>query len=229
MVIYLNPEQDFPDPSREEVDELLAVGGDLSPERLIAAYQKGIFPWFSEETPILWWSPDPRMIIEPGYFHVPKRLKRIIKQGLFNVTVNKDFPQVIDACATVKRSGCQGTWIIPEMIDAYIRLHQLGYAHSVEAWKNGRIVGGLYGVSLGKAFFGESMFYYYSNASKVALVKLINFLESWGFQILDCQQTTSHMLRFGAFEVSRLEFIKRLNSALQSNCYAKQIWTSRVI
>ena len=229
MVIYLHTDHDFPDPSRDDVDELLGVGGDLSPERLVAAYSKGIFPWYSEDTPILWWSPDPRLIVEPCSFHVPRRLSRILKQNLFEFSVNKDFCGVINACATVDRPGCQGTWIIPEMIRAYTRLHYLGYAHSVEAWKNGRLAGGLYGIAIGKAFFGESMFYHVSNASKAALVKFVTYLHSWGFELIDCQQTTGHMLRFGAFEVSRKEFIGRLQNAVTALDHGELVWSPRSI
>jgi len=226
MVVLLHTDYEFPDPSSEDVDELLGVGGDLSPKRLVSAYSKGIFPWYSEDTPILWWSPDPRLIIEPWNFHIPKRLKRILRQNQFRVTVNNAFPQVINACASVQRQGCQGTWIVPDMIEAYTRLHHMGYAHSVEAWQDGQLAGGLYGIALGKAFFGESMFYYFSNASKVALVKLVELLNSLGFEIIDCQQTTSHMLRFGAFEVSRKEFMRRLNQALgKYQGEIERIWT----
>lgn len=225
MVIYLHTEQDFPDPSRDDVDELLGVGGDLGPERLISAYSKGIFPWYSEDTPVLWWSPDPRLIIDPSSFHVPGRLNRILKQGHFEYTINNDFPAVIRACASVDRPGCQGTWIIPDMIEAYTRLHYLGYAHSVEAWTKGRLAGGLYGIAIGKAFFGESMFYYVSNASKAALVKFLNFLNSCGFELMDCQQTTRHMLRFGAFEVSRKEFIRRLHRAISATGRNEPVWS----
>ena len=225
MVIFLHTDFDFPDPSREDVDELLGVGGDLSPKRLVSAYSKGIFPWYSEDTPILWWSPDPRLIIEPQGFHVPRRLQRTVRQNRFNISVNKAFPQVINACASVQRPGCQGTWIVPDMIEAYTRLHNLGYAHSVEAWQDGRLAGGLYGIALGRAFFGESMFYHIANASKVALVKLVRFLNNSGFELIDCQQTTGHMLRFGAFEIPRKEFVQRLNHALGENGFqTENIW-----
>ncbi len=212
-IYYLPPEPVFPDPMHEDVDDLLAIGGDLRPRRLISAYQKGIFPWYSEDSPILWWSPDPRLVLEPGRLHVSKRLARTMRQGKFDLTVNMDFSGVITSCARVVRKGVRGTWIVPEMIRAYINLHQLGYAHSVEAWQDGRLVGGIYGVALGRAFFGESMFHLVRDASKVAMVRLVELLREYEFEFMDCQQTTSHLLRFGAREISRREFLQRLRAA----------------
>lgn len=218
MVIhFLSGFSDFPDPKSEDVDELLAVGGDLRPERLLAAYQKGIFPWYSKDSPILWWSPDPRLVLFPTDLHIPKRLFRILKQGKFEFTLNQNFQRVIESCSKAKRRGAQGTWLVQDMIKAYIRLHHLGYAHSVEAWQDGKVVGGLYGVALGKIFFGESMFYSVSNASKAAFVCLVRLLEEKGFHIIDCQQTTEHLLRFGAVEISRKEFVSILEGSLRSN------------
>ncbi|MCF8040291.1 MAG: leucyl/phenylalanyl-tRNA--protein transferase [Desulfohalobiaceae bacterium] len=204
----------FPDPFREDCGDLLAVGGDLRPERLLAAYSRGIFPWFDENSPILWWSPDPRLILKPSEFRIPSRLKRQLGQKPFVLTVNSDFSQVIRSCAGVERKGSSGTWIVPEMIEAYTRLHKLGYAHSVEAWQGKRLVGGVYGVALGRIFFGESMFYRVSNASKAALAGLMHLLEKKGFLLLDCQQTTAHMLRFGSREIPRRLFLRLVREGI---------------
>lgn len=215
---------DFPDPAQEDVDELLAIGGDLQPGRLIAAYSRGIFPWFSQDCPILWWSPDPRMILIPGELYVSRRLQRFLKQNRFQVSLNLDFQGIITNCAYVKRKGASGTWIVPSMIQAYTELHRLGYAHSMEVWKQKRLIGGIYGVSLGRAFFGESMFYRESGASKLALVHLVRRLQNYGFHFLDCQQSTQHMQRFGAREVSRRDFLHRLHKSGQCGAPAAQCW-----
>lgn len=204
----------FPPPDNAEPDGLLAVGGDLSSERLLVAYKLGIFPWYSADQPILWWSPDPRLILEPGQFHFSRRLRQILKRGTFQVTFDKAFIQVIGACASVPRKGQKGTWITPEMAEAYIRLHELGFGHSAESWLDGKLVGGIYGVSLGRCFFGESMFSYKSNASKVALAVLVERLKAWGFHMIDAQVTTRHLIRLGAKEVPRRLFLKRLEKAL---------------
>ena len=223
-IYYLPPHPVFPDPSRDDVDELLAIGGDLRPERLLAAYRKGIFPWYSEESPILWWSPDPRLILPPESLHVPGRLLRFLRRGPFRVTRNEDFPGVIRSCAEVSRPGVRGTWIVPDMIEAYERLHRLGYAHSVEAWRDGDLAGGIYGVAIGAAFFGESMFYRVSGASKAALVALVAYLGQQGYHFMDCQQTTRHLQRFGAFEIPRKEFMRRLQRALAAGRPAGGTW-----
>lgn len=216
MPVFLLPEQPvFPDPELSEPDGLLAVGGDLSPERLLAAYARGVFPWYGENSPILWWSPDPRPIIEPGRLHVSRSLRRTVNSGHYQVTLDKAFGQVIRCCAASPRPGGEGTWLVPEMIEAYERLHGLGVAHSVEAWDGQGLAGGVYGVALGRAFFAESMFFLRPNASKVALVGLVEFLAGRGFELVDCQQTTPHVLRFGAREIPRKEFIQRLNQALE--------------
>ncbi len=217
-------DSDFPDPAREDVDDLLAIGGDLSPERLIAAYSKGIFPWFSQDSPILWWSPDPRMILIPQELYIPRRLKRNIAQGKFKVSLNFDFYGVICGCAQVPRKGASGTWIVPSMIQAYNELHKLGYAHSVEVWSNDQLAGGIYGVALGRAFFGESMFFRVSPASKVALVYMVRRLEQMGLHFMDCQQSTGHMFRFGAKEVTRLDFLHRLQRALHQPAVPACCW-----
>lgn len=215
MTIYrFFAEPVFPDPCEADPDGLLAVGGDLSPERLLAAYACGIFPWYGPGSPILWWSTDPRLILEPKEIHVPRRLERLLGQGRFEITLDRAFGEVIRGCAKVRRPGQRGTWIVPDMIAAYERLFELGFAHSVEAWREGRLKGGMYGVSLGRAFFGESMFFREPNASKAALVTLVRQLQAWGFTLLDCQQATPHMQGFGAKEVSRVEFLRRLREAL---------------
>jgi leucyl/phenylalanyl-tRNA---protein transferase len=205
----------FPPPDYADPSGLIAVGGDLSSERLLEAYRVGIFPWYSDDQPILWWSPDPRFILEPDEFKVSHSLKKTLQRKCFQVTFDRVFEEVIAACATVPREGQRGTWITPEMHDAYIKLHGLGYAHSVETWFGGKLVGGLYGVSLGKAFFGESMFHHKADASKVALAMLVEKLKSWSFHFIDSQMTTEHMISLGAKEIPRRIFLKRLQSALR--------------
>jgi leucyl/phenylalanyl-tRNA--protein transferase len=207
----------FPPPELSENDGLLAVGGDLSIERLLLAYSVGIFPWYSDSYPILWWSPDPRPILLPEDLRVSRSLRQIIKKGIYKVTINKAFEQVIRSCASVHRKKNDGTWITGEMIDAYIRLHQRGYALSVEAWDHDELAGGLYGIIMGRAFFGESMFTNKSNASKVAFVKLVERLRELEFELIDCQVKTTHLARFGAREVPRTEFMKRLRHALRGS------------
>ena len=216
MPIYrLVQELVFPPPEYADPSGLLTVGGDLSSERLLEAYRLGIFPWYSEDQPILWWSPDPRLIVEFEDFKVSRSLRRTLKKRIFQVTFDRAFEEVIRACASVPREGQSGTWITREMQEAYINLHVLGYAHSVETWFEGRLVGGLYGISLGKAFFGESMFHRKTDASKVALATLVEKLRVWGFHLIDAQMTTDHMISLGAKEVSRRVFLKRLHSALR--------------
>ena len=205
----------FPPPDYADPSGLLAVGGDLSSERLLEAYRLGIFPWYSDDQPILWWSPDPRLILDLEDFKVSRSLRKTLKKGVFQVTFDHAFDDVIGACSSVPRDGQSGTWITEEMQEAYIHLHGLGYAHSVESWFGGKLAGGLYGVSLGKAFFGESMFHLKSDASKVALATLVAKLKSWDFHFIDSQMTTEHMLNLGAKERSRRIFLKRLQSALR--------------
>ncbi len=205
----------FPDPAEADPSGLLAVGGDLSLRRLLLAYSMGIFPWYTEGEPILWWSPDPRLILEPADLKVSKSLKRVLKKRAFAVTMDRCFEQVIRKCATVSRRHEQGTWITPAMITAYCRLHSAGFAHSVEAWADGRLVGGLYGVSLGRAFFGESMFSEAADASKTALVYLVRALATWEINLIDCQVRTEHLVRMGAREIPRSEFLLRLREALR--------------
>lgn len=204
----------FPSPDLADEDGLLAVGGDLSPQRLVLAYAQGIFPWYSDGSPILWWSPDPRLILIPGEIQVSRSLRRTMKRGIYRVTLDTAFREVIRACAKVHRKKQRGTWITKEMIEAYTRLHELGIAHSIESWQEGELAGGLYGVALGGAFFGESMFCKRDDASKVALVHLVRCLIEWNFTLLDCQVTTEHLLRFGAREMARREFLNQLEGAL---------------
>jgi leucyl/phenylalanyl-tRNA--protein transferase len=205
----------FPHASEANRDGLLAIGGDLSVERLLAAYSAGIFPWFNEETPILWWSPDPRMILFPDEFKKSKSLSQSIRNADFEIRFDEDFKSVINHCATIKRHHEEGTWITEEMITAYVALHIAGYAHSVETYHNGKLAGGLYGISIGRAFFGESMFYIERDASKVALSALIDRLMEWGFHFIDAQQQTGHLQKLGARPVSRKIFLIMLDKALQ--------------
>uniref|UniRef100_B8DJU2 Leucyl/phenylalanyl-tRNA--protein transferase n=1 Tax=Nitratidesulfovibrio vulgaris (strain DSM 19637 / Miyazaki F) TaxID=883 RepID=B8DJU2_NITV9 len=201
---------DFPDPVAAPPEGLLAVGGDLSPARLVAAYLRGIYPWYDRGTPILWWSPDPRCALLPDELHVSRSLARCIRSNAFEVTFDKAFALVIRRCAATPRQGQRGTWLVPAMINAYEGLHRLGIAHSAEAWQDGRLVGGLYGVALGGVFYGESMFHLVPEASKVAFTWLATWLRQAGCTLIDCQQTTPHMVRFGARELPRPEFLARL-------------------
>ena len=212
-MVWLDEDIWFPDPYTAPADFPLAFGGDLSPERLLFAYSLGIFPWYSEGEPIMWWSPDPRMILFPQDLKISRSLKKMLKK--FDVSFDREFERVIKMCASVKRKGQEGTWITPEMVDAYIRLHKLGYAHSVEVYLNGELVGGLYGVSIGRTFFGESMFHTVSNASKVGFVHLVERLKSWNFDMIDCQQSTPHMARFGAVDISRKKFLDILKKSVK--------------
>lgn len=218
MTVYrLTKKLIFPPPGLADDDGLLAVGGDLSVERLVLAYSMGIFPWYSDRNPILWWSPDPRLVLIPAELTLSKTLKQTIRQGRFRVTTNQNFEQVIRGCATIRRKGEQGTWITEEMIDAYIRLHKAGWAHSVESWDGEELAGGLYGVMMGRAFFGESMFAKKTDASKVAFAVYSAELAQRGFELIDCQVTTEHLKRFGAKEIPRAEFMERLAKALQAS------------
>ncbi len=207
----------FPPPQLAREDGLLAVGGDLSTERLLLAYRMGIFPWFSEEDPLLWWSPDPRLVLFPEDLKVSRRLARLVRSGKFTVTMDTAFAAVITACANTRLEKDEPTWIDERMIAAYIRLHRQGYAHSVEAWQNGRLAGGLYGIGLGNCFFGESMFTRVSNASKAAFVNLVRWLRHRGFELIDCQVSTAHLKRLGAVEIPRSRFLALLERALKSS------------
>jgi leucyl/phenylalanyl-tRNA---protein transferase len=214
-IFRLVDEPVFPPPDYADPSGLLAVGGDLSNERLLEAYRVGIFPWYSDDQPILWWSPDPRLVLDLKDFKISRSLRKTLKKGVFQVTFDRAFEEVIQACAVVQRAAQNGTWITEEMREAYINLHGLGYAHSVESWFGGKLAGGLYGVSLGKSFFGESMFHVKTDASKVALATLVEKLKSWDFHFIDSQMTTEHMVRLGAKELPRRIFLKRLQSALR--------------
>ena len=214
-IFRLVDEPIFPPPDYADPSGLLAVGGDLSKERLLEAYRLGIFPWYSDDQPLLWWSPDPRLVLDLKDFMISRSLRKTLKKAIFQVTFDHAFEQVIQACAVVPRTAQNGTWITEEMQEAYINLHGLGYAHSVESWFGGKLVGGLYGVSLGKAFFGESMFHLKTDASKVALATLVEKLKSWDFHFIDSQMTTEHMIRLGAKELPRRIFLKRLQLALR--------------
>ncbi|MCL2458274.1 MAG: leucyl/phenylalanyl-tRNA--protein transferase [Desulfobulbus sp.] len=222
-VFRLIDEPIFPSPEFAEADGLLAIGGDLHPARLIAAYSMGIFPWFSEGDPILWWSPAPRLVLYPSEFHLPKRLERLLKSDAFTVSADTAFAEVVAGCATAPRRLENGTWITAEMQQAYIRLHQLGFAHSIECWRDGQLAGGLYGVCLDRIFFGESMFTRISDASKVALAALVEHALHQGIALIDCQMTTDHLLRFGARELSQKAFQAQLGACIDQ-CLPQGKW-----
>jgi leucyl/phenylalanyl-tRNA---protein transferase len=211
MPVYrLREELVFPPPEFAEDNGLLAIGGDLSPARLLLAYSMGIFPWYNEEDPLLWWSPDPRCVLFPKDLHVSRSLAKVLRQERFKVTFNQAFGEVITACSQVKRKDGVGTWITLEMLEAYQRLHRLGCAHSIEAWQDGQLVGGLYGVGLGRFFFGESMFHRVSNASKVAFVTLVGTLAQRKFLLIDCQMPSQNLQTLGATNISRQRFLELL-------------------
>jgi leucyl/phenylalanyl-tRNA--protein transferase len=213
-----DPAAPFPDVqlAEREPNGLLAVGGDLSTTRLVNAYRRGIFPWFSRGDPILWWAPDPRTVLYPERIRIARSLRKTMRKRTLGVTLDEAFDAVIRACSQ-PRPGSSGTWLVPEMVAAYQRLHGEGLAHSVEVWRDGDLVGGLYGVAIGRVFFGESMFSRVSDASKVALVHLCRTLEDWRFQLIDCQVLTSHLIRMGAEEIARGEFVRVLaHACLQS-------------
>ncbi len=207
---FLTEKLEFPPISRASVEGLLAVGGDLSPERLILAYKNGIFPWFNEDSLILWWCPDPRMVLFPSKVRISKSMRKLINSGAMEIRVNTAFEQVIDHCAGIQRSGQEGTWITDQMKKAYLKLYQLGVAKSYEVWQNDELVGGLYGVDLGHVFCGESMFSLVDNASKFALIKLAEELERCGYALIDCQLYTPHLESMGGEEIPRESFLKML-------------------
>lgn len=205
---FLNSDNAFPEVDKASEDGLLAIGGDLSANRLLTAYQNGIFPWFEDDNTIMWWSPDPRFVLFPEDLKVSKSMKQVIRNTDFVVTVNKDFNAVIVACAAAKRPGQDDTWITNGMIEAYTNLHQLGYAKSIEVWLDNTLVGGLYGVDLGNGVFcGESMFTKVSNASKVGF---ISFIQNTNYKLIDCQVYTNHLESLGAIDISRDQFLKYL-------------------
>lgn len=212
---WLDPDDDdqaFPNPdfALREPDGLLAIGGNLSPRRLLRAYRRGIFPWYSTGQPILWWSPNPRTVLFPERVKISRSLGKVIRNGGFTISMDTAFASVINGCSEPREEDA-GTWITPEINDAYCRLHEMGYAHSVEIWQHERLVGGLYGIALGRVFYGESMFSRVSNASKIALVALAQQLQRWAFGVIDCQIHTAHLVSLGAEDVPRPTFIQLLN------------------
>ena len=215
MIPWLTSDLSFPPPERAliEPNGLLAVGGDLSCKRLIQAYSKGIFPWFNEDEPILWWSPDPRMVLFPEELKISRSLRKALQKHNYQVSADRSFDQVIAGCAEPRRNQ-RGTWINPGMIKAYRELHRMGHAHSVETWIDGKLAGGLYGVALGRAFFGESMFSRTTDASKIALVHLVKQLARWRFGIIDCQMKTAHLASFGAREIKRTQFTRLIEELI---------------
>jgi leucyl/phenylalanyl-tRNA--protein transferase len=212
-VFHLDPHHClFPPTELAEANGLLAVGGDLSTDRLLSAYRLGIFPWYSEGEPLLWWSPAPRLVIFPEEFHLPRRLARTVRSNHFQITIDHNFAAVTEACATAERGREDGTWITQDMQKAYYELHKLGYAHSIECWQDGNLAGGLYGVQIDEIFFGESMFTKARDGSKVALAALVRYCLDNTIRLIDCQMTTAHLLQFGARELSREEFEQYLQN-----------------
>ena len=215
-IIYLADDIPLPDPEYADKSGLLAAGGSLTTQRLIEAYSKGIFPWYSEGDPILWWSPDPRVLLFPENLHVSRKMKNMLRKGIFRITVNSEFDRVIEMCSMPRRNG-EGTWITEEMKTAYTQLHKEGFAHSVEVWNGDFLAGGLYGVSFGKMFFGESMFSLVSNSSKFGFIKLTEFLRKREFIFIDCQVDTDHLRSLGAISVNRKKFLKMLGNGTNIN------------
>jgi len=222
-----NPEQDFPQPSKalREPDGLLAIGGCLSINRLLNAYRHGIFPWYNPGEPILWWSPNPRLVLFPNKLIVSRSLSKTLRKNSFSVTFDQAFSAVIAACAESRKEGA-GTWITADINQAYNELHRLGIAHSAEAWLNGNLVGGLYGVAMGRVFFGESMFHTRTDASKVAFVRLVEQLKAWDYQLIDCQVHTNHLTNFGAEEINRSYFAQLLDQYCDTPAN-KSAWRSQ--
>lgn len=212
MIPWLESVDAFPplEQALIEPNGLLCAGGDLSAQRLLLAYRQGIFPWYSVGEPILWWSPDPRMVLVPSEFKISRSLQRTLRAGTYQIQLDSNFPAVMRFCAQTPRNGQVGTWITAEIQEAYGKLHELGFAHSVETWMNGKLVGGLYGLAIGKMFYGESMFSHATDASKLALAHLTRFLTEQGFGLIDCQMNTPHLASLGAREIPRSEFITQL-------------------
>lgn len=227
MIPWLADVPDFPPVTQalQEPNGLLAAGGTLSPEWLITAYRRGIFPWYSPGEPILWWSPDPRLVLEPPAVYISRSMRRLLQQNPFEIRVDSAFSDVIEACAAPRHAE-SGTWITAAIRSAYETMHTLGYAHSVECWQEGKLVGGLYGIGMGRMFFGESMFHQVSNASKVALIYLARILEQKGYALIDCQMTTSHLLSMGAHEISRAAFCEALERWAQQDTPVPARWTN---
>ena len=215
----------FPDPRQAPQEGLLAYGGDLEPNRLLSAYRRGIFPWFNAGDPILWWSPDPRLVLYPDRLRLSRSFRRVLRRGDYRVDFDRDFAAVIRACSAVPRPGQEGTWLTETMIDAYERLYEMGWAHSVEVRREGELIGGLYGVAMGGAFFGESMFSRCSDGSKIALKALSDVLTESGYDLIDCQVTTDHFLRWGAVELPRERFLDELEAALEKPGLPIGRWT----
>jgi leucyl/phenylalanyl-tRNA--protein transferase len=209
------PEIIFPNPEEAEEDGLVAVGGNLSSEFLIAAYSQGIFPWFNDGEPILWWSPNPRMVLFPNEFKCSKSLMQVINSNRFEIRIDMAFGEVINYCSKIRREGQNGSWITQQMIDAYLELHIQGYAHSFEVYEKRKLVGGLYGISLGNAFFGESMFHLVNNASKIAMFYLVEMMVKWKFDFIDVQQSTNHLRSLGAKDLKREYFLKLLRKSME--------------
>ncbi|MFH1659179.1 MAG: leucyl/phenylalanyl-tRNA--protein transferase [Pseudomonadota bacterium] len=228
MIPFLGPHDLFPpvDMAREEMGGLLAVGGGLQPDRLLDAYRRGIFPWGTVDSLPLWYSPDPRMVLFPEEFRLTRSLRKTLRAGKFAVRFDTDFPGVMDACATTPRAGQDGTWITPEMKEAYCRLHELGWAHSVESYEGDTLVGGLYGLAIGRMFYGESMFSHRSDASKVAFAYLVSYLVANQFGMIDCQMHTDHLASLGGREIPRDSFLARL-SALTAAESARVRWSAK--
>ncbi len=225
MIIQLdehNSQQGFPDVeiALQEPNGLLAIGGDLSSERLIHAYRHGIFPWYNDDSPIMWWSPNPRMVLIPDQFQASRSLRKILRRGDFTITCDQAFNQVICACAEPRQDG-EGTWITQQMMFAYNQLHELGFAHSVEAWTNKQLVGGFYGIGIGQVFFGESMFSRKSNASKAALATFMQLAKAWRYQLIDCQVYSDHLSSLGASSIPRKQFTQLLNLHCETQVSAK--------
>lgn len=222
MIPWLEPDERFPPAEKalRDPNGLLAAGADLTPERLIEAYSLGIFPWFNAGEPILWWSPNPRMVLFPAELKLSRSLKKVLRNREYEVRLDTSFTQVMQACAQPRR-GQHGTWITPMMIEAYTALHSRGIAHCAETWIDGELVGGLYGVALGRMFYGESMFSTVTDASKIAFVHLVWQLRRWGFGMIDCQMKTAHLATLGAKEIPRHEFIRRLNELIQYSSAAE--------
>jgi len=216
-ISFIQEKLEFPSVQNALADGLLAIGGDLTKERMLLAYRSGIFPWFSEEDPILWWAPDPRFVLFPEYLKISKSMKQLFNKNAFEVSLDRDFSSVLANCANIKRYGQKGTWITPDMIDAYQTLFDEGWAHSVEVWKGDDLVGGLFGVAIGKMFFGESMFSKVSNASKYGFIELVQWLEKNGFDLIDCQLHTAHLGSLGAVHISRDEYMQQIEDSIDKS------------
>jgi leucyl/phenylalanyl-tRNA--protein transferase len=229
-IFLLNKDLWFPDPLLVRKDGLLAMGGDLSPKRILLAYSNGIFPWFSKGDPIMWWCAHPRFVLSPKNLHISSSLKKEIKKNKFYISFDTSFNEVITSCAKTRSEKNEETWIVPEMINAYNILHKMGFCHCAETWLNGELVGGLYGVCIGRVFYGESMFYKISDASKIAFVCLVAMLEKWGIEIIDCQMKTENLQRYGADYISLEHFISSIKSLIPKETKAlKPLWSMGLI